>query len=133
VTLPTTGTHAILLDPTQTYTGTVTVTAYDVPADVTGSLVINDPATPVSLPVPGQRAELTFAGTATQAITVRGTSSTLGCLSLVLIWPGAGSSSTPCGSSFSAGWTLPQTTTYTLRVDPAAANAGSVDLRVTSP
>ena len=72
LTLPTTGTYQLLLDPTQAYTGGVTVTLYDVPADVTGAVVINDPAATVTIPVPGQQAALSMAGTASQAITVRG-------------------------------------------------------------
>jgi hypothetical protein len=43
-TLSTTGIYAILLDPAQAHTGTVTVTLYDVPAEITGSLTTAPPS-----------------------------------------------------------------------------------------
>lgn len=65
-TLSATGTYTIFIDPTGAYTGNVTVTLYNVPADVQGAIVINDPATPVTIGTPGQNGQLTFAGTASQ-------------------------------------------------------------------
>ena len=133
-TLPSTGSYAVLLDPSAAYTGNATVTLYDVPPDVTGSLTINGVAFHVSITVPGQQAYLTFAGTSGQAITVRGANSTLGCVSILLTNPsGGGSSIGPCTASFTLASTLTQTGTYTIRVDPSAANIGSVDMSVTSP
>ncbi len=132
-TLPTTGTYAVLADPAQAYTGTMTVTLYDVPADITGSLTINGPAVTVNLSV-GQQASFTFPATAGQAITAHGANSTIGCTNIFLTYPsGATSSSSPCTASFSMSNTPSQNGTFTFRVDPSKANAGSVDLSVTSP
>jgi YD repeat-containing protein len=132
-TLPTTGTYAILVDPVQTYTGTATLTVYDVPADVTGWLVINDPATSVSLAVPGQQAALTIAATANQEITFEAINSTLGCLEYAVAWPGIEEWYYTCESSFWVNKIPEETATYTLRVYAAGSNTGSIDLRVTSP
>ena len=134
-TLPTTGTYAVLVDPSAAYTGAATVTLYAVPADVSGSVTINGAALHVTLTVPGQQAFVTFPGTTAQAITVRGTSSTVGCVNVFLMNPTGGGYTviSPCTASFTLLSTLVQTGTYTIRVDPSAANIGSVDISVTSP
>jgi hypothetical protein len=133
-TLATTGVYAILIDPGQVYTGSVTVTAYDVPADGTGSLTINGSAVHVTIAIPGQQAYVTFAGTAGQAVTLKGANSTIGCLTLYLNNPnGGGSSTSSCNSNFTTHPTLPQTGMYIIRVDPSGTNVGSVDISVTSP
>jgi hypothetical protein len=133
--LGTTATYSVLVDPATAATGNVTVTLYDVPADVTGSVTINGAALHVTLPVPGQQAFLTFPGTTGRAITVRGANSTVGCVNVFLMNPTGGGYSviSPCTASFTLASTLSQTGTYTIRVDPSAANIGSVDIRVTSP
>jgi hypothetical protein len=134
-TLPTTGSYAVLVDPSAAYTGTATVTLYDVPPDVTGSVTINGAAFHVALTVPGQQGFVTVPGTTGQAITVRGANSTVGCVNVFLMNPTGGGYSviSPCTASFTLPSTLSQTGTYTIRVDPSAANIGSVDMSVTSP
>jgi len=90
---------------------------------------------PVTLTVPGQQAFVTFPGTTGQAITVRVANSTVGCVNLSLMNPTGGGYSVigPCTASFTLPSTLAQTGTYTIRLDPSAANIGSVDISVTSP
>ena len=133
--LGTTATYSVLVDPATAATGNVTITLYDVPPDVTGSVTINSAALHVTLTVPGQQAFLTFPGTTGRAITVRGVNSTVGCVNVFLINPTGGGYSVigPCTASFTLPSTLAQTGTYTIRVDPSAANIGSVDISVTSP
>jgi hypothetical protein len=99
---------------------------------VTGSLTINGAAVPVALTVPGQRAVFTFTATAGQAFTVRGTSATMGCVTILLQSAAGGSSIGPCGT-WTIGQTPGSTTTYTVTIDPDGANTGSVDLSVTAP
>ena len=82
-TLPTTGTYAILVDPAAAYTGSLTLSLYDVPPDATGSMTVG-PAVAVSIATPGQNASLAFEATAGQPITIRGANSTIGCLSMFL-------------------------------------------------
>src|SRR5207237_7739276 len=46
--------YTITIDPQGTATGSATLTLYDVPPDVTGSLAIGGPPQPVSVGTPGQ-------------------------------------------------------------------------------
>lgn len=68
--LATTGTYTIKVDPLKAGTGTVTLSLYDVPPDITDSVSINGPARGVTLDV-GQKATLTFSGAQGQQVTVR--------------------------------------------------------------
>ncbi|HEU6446655.1 MAG TPA: hypothetical protein VFL61_16510 [Gaiellaceae bacterium] len=68
VSLPSSGTYTIYIDPQSTSTGSVTVTAYDVPADIAGSSVIGGGPASVSLTTPGRNARLSFEGTAGQVV-----------------------------------------------------------------
>jgi YD repeat-containing protein len=133
--LGTTATYSVLVDPATTATGNMTVTLYDVPVDVTGSVTINGAALHVTLAVPGQQALVTFAGTTGQAITVRGVNSTVGCVNIFLMNPSGGGYTviSPCTASYALASTLSQTGTYTIRVDPSNTNIGSADMSVTSP
>jgi hypothetical protein len=134
--LPTTGVYTLLVDPQQNSLGSVTLTVYEVPADVTGAITIGGAPVPVTINTPGQNAVLSFNGTAGQQVTVRATNSLIGCLSLSLRRPD-GSVLT---SVFTCDSTLDLTTatlsvagTYTIRVDPSQANSGSITVRLTSP
>ena len=134
-TLPTTSTYYMIIHPSAANTGSLTVTSYDVPADATGSLTINGGTTGVTLAVPGQNAILSFSGTSGQAITVRVTSNTLGCIFLVVTKPAGGGSyaSSTCASSYNFGVSLTTTGTHTLKIDPQTAATGGVTVEVTIP
>ena len=69
-TLPETGTYSILVNPSLSWTGSVNLTLYDVPPDITGTITPGGPAVTVATTVPGQDAKLTFNGTAGQRVTV---------------------------------------------------------------
>jgi hypothetical protein len=102
---------------------------------VTGTLVINDPATPVSLTI-SQVAQLTFAGTQGQQVTVRLTGNTMGYTSVVLKKPDGSTltSTATSGTNFNLSTqTLPTTGTYTVWIDPSGAVTGSINVRVTNP
>jgi uncharacterized protein YhfF len=77
-TLPSNGTYKVLLNPTGAATGDATLTVYNVPADVSGDLVVGDPAETFSIGTPGQDAALTFSGGAGQAVTLDLTGVTIG-------------------------------------------------------
>ena len=133
-TLPTTGTYTILIDPSEANTGSMTLTMYDVPADVTGSLTIGGQAISVSITTAGQNGVLTFAGTQGQQVTVRITNNSIAWTTVKLLH-GSTTLTAPSGSgSFNlATQTLPVTATYTVVVDPSQWNTGSLDVSVTSP
>lgn len=129
------GTHTIVVDPTSTSTGTVRLTLNEVDSDVTGTLVINDPATPVSLTI-SQVAQLTFAGTQGQQVTVRLTGNTMGYTTVVLKKPDLTTltSTATSGTNFNLSTqTLPTTGTYTVLINPDGMATGSINVRVTSP
>jgi YD repeat-containing protein len=135
ITLATTGTHSVLVDPAGAATGTATVTLYDVPADLAGTVTINGSSTAVSIGTPGQNGAYTFSGTASQQITVSVAGNTYGSVTVRLRRPDGTvvASSTSSSGSFNFAHTLPTTGTYTVDVDPANFNVGTLDLSVTNP
>ena len=125
--------YVVLLAPGGTGTAGATFTLYNVPSDVTGTLTLNGPATPITIVAPGQNSSLTFTGTAGQVVTLRGAGNSIGCGSLVLIFPSTSvSASQQCAATFAMGATL-QNGTHTVIFDPSGPNTGSVNLSVTLP
>jgi hypothetical protein len=64
---PTTGAYTVVLDPGATTTGSLTLT---LSAEVVGSIAMDGPSVSISTTRPGQKARLTFAGTATQRVSL---------------------------------------------------------------
>jgi YD repeat-containing protein len=131
-TLPTTGTYTVFVDPTNTSTGSATLTLYDVPADVTGTITPGGSAESVTMSTPGQNAQLTFSGTVDQRVSLRITGVTLNGNSWVNVYirkpDGTNLASTTFDSSggFIDVKTLPVTGTYTVVIDPYKTNTGGV-------
>jgi hypothetical protein len=135
LTLPVTGTYTLELNPYTANTGQATLTLYEV-VDVSGTLTVGGPAVAVTLPTPGQMAQLTFSGSANQQVTVQVTSNTMGSVTVKLLKPDGTTltSKTSSAASFNlTTQTLPTTGTYTVLVDPSSANTGSLNVNVTSP
>jgi YD repeat-containing protein len=135
-TLATTGTYTIVVDPASIATGSLTLTLHDVPADTTGTIAIGGSAVNVPLSTPGQNGTLTFSGTSGQQVTVRMTSNTFGSLTLKLLKPDGTqlTATTSSSASFNLSTqTLPTTGTYTVVIDPASWNTGTVSITVTNP
>lgn len=127
--LPVTGTYTLLVDQRGPQTGTVTLT---LSADVTGAIAINGATVPVSIGRIGQRARLTFAGTAGQNLRANFTGVNIpavyGCLLEVDIRNPSGSTlvSRAQISSPAGGFdipTLPSTGNYDVLIDPRDACA----------
>ena len=143
VTLPSTGTHSVFVDPSGLATGSVTITLYTTNADVTGSLTVGGAGVNVSLPSPGQNAALTFSGTSSQQVTVRITNSDfrnpangVSTVTVKLVKSDGTvlTSMTSSGSTFNlTTQTLPSTDTYTVVIDPTLANTGALTVSVTNP
>jgi YD repeat-containing protein len=143
VLLPVSGAHTIFVDPGGSRTGSVTLRLYDIPDDVLGTLTVNGGGTAVSLPGPGQTASYTFAGVASQQITVRVTDSDInqptggGSTVTVKLVRANGtvlaSSTSSFGSFNLATQTLPATETYTVLIDPSGPNIGTLTVSVTNP
>lgn len=134
-TLPVNGTYTVLVDPSAAGTGQATTNVYNI-VDITGSVTINGSALPVNITTPGQVANITFSGTASQLATVRIASSTISCVTVTLLKPdGTTQTSTfTCGGTFNlAQQTLPVTGTYTIKIDPNTSNIGTANVSVTNP
>ena len=136
LTLPAAGTYTITLNPGGLNVGTATLTLYDVPADLTGTVTVGGPAAALTTTAPGQNATLTFSGSASQAVTVRITGNTMGLVTVTLRKPD-GSTQTSSSSSAASFNLSPQTLsvagTYTIFVNPNGTNIGSINVAVTSP
>jgi len=128
-TLPTTGTYTLYLDPAALNTGQVTVTLYNVPSDVSGSITPGA-ATTVTIETPGQDATLTFTATAGQQASVQVNSSTMGTTAVAILQPNGSSvgSISTASTTFLDALTLPVTGTYTVSVNPSGANTGQMTL-----
>ncbi len=117
--LSTTGTYTVFVDPDGATTGSVGL-SLNLANDVTGSIVVDGAALPVTL-TPGQRGTYTFAGTAGQNLGLGFTGWSGGGLPTFSIlnpdgsqlwsqWPGRGSYNLPV---------LPATGTYKFKVVPS--------------
>ncbi len=132
-TLPASGAYAILVDPNSSNTGSLTLTLYDVPPEVTGSIAPGGPAVTVTTTVPGQNARLSFAGSAGQQVSLNVSAVTMTLLKVSILKPDG---TTLASSTFGNGGgtisaTLPTTGTYTIVVDPQSSYTGSATLRLT--
>ncbi|MGH2693920.1 MAG: RHS repeat-associated core domain-containing protein [Actinomycetota bacterium] len=135
-TLAANGTYTILVDPKDAYTGSLTLTLYDVPPDVSGTITIGGPSVSAQVTTPGQNGTLTFAGTSGQAAELALTNVTIGsassCGSKVSIKKPDGSTLasdtcvTTSGDTLSAN--LPVTGTYSIFIDPQEARTGEMTL-----
>jgi YD repeat-containing protein len=132
--LPMTGTYTILVDPYSTYTGNMTVTLYSVPPDVSTTIVAGGSAVTVTTTTPGQNARLTFSGSAGQRVSLNITSVTIYESYVSILKPDGTTLVSPIYMTSSGRFidttSLPTTGTYTILVDPYAANTGSATLRL---
>jgi subtilisin family serine protease len=135
--LPQTGTYTIFVDPQLADVGSMTLTLYDVPPDLTGTIAVG--GGPVSLtlaPTPGQNATLTFNGTAAQRVSLRLSNVTIGntscCGAKISMLKPDGTTVVPpilvgtFGATITA--TLPVTGTYSIGIDPQQAYVGGITL-----
>src|SRR5207247_1369536 len=86
-TLATAGTYTVLVDPKTTAVGGLTLTLYDVPADVTGPIVAGGAPVSVTTTTPGQNARLTFTGAAGQRVSLKITNRTHARVGVGLLKP----------------------------------------------
>jgi hypothetical protein len=131
-TLPTTGTYTIVVDPTGTYTGNITLTLMSY---LSGTLNLDGTATTATIATVGQNALYTFSGTAGQWVSLGMTSVTLPSAYVTLYKPdGTTLSSVTVGT---AGGSLdppilPTTGLYTVTVNPLYQYTGTLTLTLSS-
>jgi hypothetical protein len=140
VALPASGTYTVIVDPSGSSAGQVTLTAYGV-VDVTGSVKVNGPPISGPLTTPGQIGRWTFKGTRGHQVRVILDSSTIANCALnshafrILRPDGTtlASKSNICTGSVLGPTTVPANGTYTVVIDPYGHYTGTVTLRVVSP
>jgi hypothetical protein len=128
--------QTITTEPSGADAGTVTVTLFDVPPDVTGSVVIGGPAVAVTTRQPGQNGTLTFNGRASQRVTVHVIGNTTQGVAVAVTGPGGrvlASTTSVAGSFNLATVVLPSDGTYTVSVDPTGMHVGTLNIALTSP
>ncbi|HKT00837.1 MAG TPA: pre-peptidase C-terminal domain-containing protein [Rugosimonospora sp.] len=136
VSLPAAGTYTLYLDPAGTATGSVTVQVYDVPADSTVGATPGGAAVTATTTIAGQRAIVTFAGTAGQRVSVELSGRTYTADTVVSILSPDGTSLggntfySFTSTDFVDTVTLPAAGTYTVRLDPAGTATGSVSVHL---
>jgi YD repeat-containing protein len=129
-----TGTYELYIHPNAAATGSATLTLYDVPADITGTLTVNGSAQTITTTAPGQKAVFTFTWNAGQQVTVRGANSTQGCVNVQVLRPdGWAPTISPCTAAYTVSTTSGTSGVFTVTVDPTGMNTGTVDLSVTNP
>jgi hypothetical protein len=130
VTLPANGTYTVFVDPQGADTGSLDVTVFDVPADLSGSITPGTPLT-VSTATPGQNALYDFSGTSGQRVSLNLTNVTYASAKVsitkldgtVLV-----TRTVSAAGDFVDPIQLPATATYKVKVDPQNAATGALDV-----
>jgi YD repeat-containing protein len=131
-----TGTYTVVIQPASSATGSITVTVYDVPTDVAGSITVGGSSVSITTTTPGQGGTLTFSGTSGQQVTVHATSNTISNVTVSLVNPDGSlvTSQTSSSSSFNlTSSTLAETGTFTIKVSASQGNTGGITIQLTSP
>jgi ribosome-associated translation inhibitor RaiA len=131
--LPATGTYTILVRPGGTYTGNMTLT---LSTEVSDSLKINAAPRQIMISRVGQCGRYTFSGTAGQQVTIKATNNKFGNVMVNLYTPSGvlQAGATSSASTFNLNpVTLATTDTYTITINPAMTDTGSIHLQVVSP
>jgi uncharacterized protein YhfF len=129
--LPVSGTYTIVIDPTNAVVGSATLTLYDVPADVTGSITPGGASLTLTTTVPGQNAKATFSGTSGQRVSLK-VGPTCCSLTISIQKPDGTNLFTAASITASGGFidtkTLPVAGTYTIVVNPTNSAVGAATL-----
>jgi hypothetical protein len=128
--LPSSGAYAILADPQSGLTGNLTLTLSE---EVTRTIAPGGVAVTVSIPRPGQRARLTWSGTAGHRVSLKATAISISQGAATLVNPDGGANgqffSFLAGqAAFGEPRTTPTTGSYALMIDPIQAFTGGVTL-----
>jgi YD repeat-containing protein len=126
------GSYTIVVDPDSTNTGNITLTAYDVPADVSATISAGGSAVTVTPTTPGQNARLTFTGSANQRVSLRLTNVSIPWSQVSITKPDTTTLVAPTWVSSSGKFvdtqTLPVAGTYAIFLNPDEADTGNATL-----
>jgi hypothetical protein len=130
--LPALGSYTIVIDPYSTNTGSITLTPYEVPADVSGTITAGGSAVAVTTTTPGQNARLTFTGSLNQRVSLMLTGVSIPWSQVSILKPDATALVSPTWFNTSGKFidtqTLPTAGTYAIPLDPDAANIGNATM-----
>jgi len=130
--LPASGTYRILIDPQGAATGSTTLTLYDVPPDLTGTIAPAGAPLTISTNTPGQNARIGFDGEAGRKISLKLGATTIANAYVSILNPNGSALASNVYLGTSGGFVdakvLPATGTYTILVDPQGASIGSTTL-----
>ncbi|HET9713368.1 MAG TPA: IPT/TIG domain-containing protein, partial [Pyrinomonadaceae bacterium] len=127
------GTHAVVIDPIGSNTGSITFTLY-VMNDVTGSINPGGSSVTVTTTTPGQNGRYLFTGSANQRVSLKITNVSLSggtnyCIAAIKKPDGTTlQDQNFATSTFVDTMTLPVTGTYMVFLDPGTSTTGSVTL-----
>lgn len=132
-TLPTTGTYTLVVDPSGTNTGNITLTLMSY---LSGTLNLDGTPTTTTITPIGRNARYTFTGTAGQWVSLGMTSVTI-TSATVTLWKPDGTqlnytTISTSGGSLDTPTALPTTGTYTVTVNPAAQYTGNLTLTLST-
>jgi len=122
-----TGTYTILIDPDNAYTGSITLTLYDVPPDLSSTIAIGGAPVSVTTTTPGQNALITFSAAAGQQVSLSANSSNIASWMVSLVKPDGLTSGSTQGV-FIDNTALPTIGAYTILVNPALEYIGAATL-----
>jgi len=127
--LPVTGTYTIVLDPE--YANTLSFDLLLSEA-ISATMTVGGSSLPITIPRAGQRARVSFDGTAGQRLSIGLTSSTLSGGSLTVLKPDGSTLSGPSTIGTSPAGidlpVLPTTGTYVIQIDPSSNYTGGLTL-----
>src|SRR5439155_676326 len=128
--LPVTGTYTIMVAPHGNYSGAKPITlSQDL---VVGPITIGGASVPVNLTRPGQRAKVTFAGTAGQRLNMAATNATIQVTLTTLKPDGSVWGASTVSNNSVTDYVLPTTGTYTLVLDGPPSTAGTMTLTLST-
>jgi hypothetical protein len=137
VELAVSGEHTVVIDPEGSRTGTSQVRLYRITDEVQATTAGAAPL-PASVDTPGGQSRITFPGTAQQRIQVQISDSTVpnSCSTIRLLDPSGTTVASGCiingrGDLGDSGRLLPTSGSYTVVIDPAAADIGASTVRIT--
>ena len=132
VVLPSTGTYTMSFNPYGSYTGSLTATLYDVPADATNTATVGGSGVTATTTVPGQNGQISFTTTSNTPVTILYdvTSCCPANISVLL-----GGVVVKTASSHNPGDSLSftpaaGTNTYVIKIDPTVNNVGDLTVFV---
>lgn len=130
------GAYSVVVDTSGPAFGSLTLTLYDVPPDVSGTLTLNDP-NDLSVPIaaPGQNASLGFTLSSSQSVRVHvGGNPTFQCLTVKLM-QGASTIQTTnsCGTDFFTSAQSLAAGSYTVFIDPGGTATPTYLVKLVNP